>query len=410
MTAVPPGGLARRVAGFAGIPFLSLVIPFLFLPLLARVAGPESWLAIAVGQSTGAFAALVISLGVNTVGPTAVARAAEAERPALLRDSLRARLVLFPPVTVAAVAVAALLAPAGHALDASLMAVALALSGLASTWFLVGVGRPALIVLVELLPRAAATAAAAALLVATGVVTWYPALLIVAAVAGTGGYLARALRGASRVPPRPVRAVLRENLSATAIELAGGAYNSLAVSFVGAVAPVASAAVYVSGDKLYRMGQYAASALGNATQGWVVAAGDDQFPARARRALGVHAVLGAAGLGAFALLGPLLSGVLFGAEVAIDEATALGFGVAALAISMGTGLGRVVLVALGARREFLVCVLVGAATGVPAILVLGALYGAPGGAWGLALGELASTTLQAIFAARRWPRSAAASA
>jgi O-antigen/teichoic acid export membrane protein len=403
-------GLLRRVVGFAGLPFLSLITPFLFLPLLARIAGADSWLAIAVGQSAGAFAALVVSLGYNTVGPTLVARATPADRPEVLRQSLPARLALAVPATALAMVVAVLVAPAGHGLEAALMAFALALSGLSATWFMVGIGRVSHILAYDLAPRIAATLAAAALLVATGVVLWYPVLLIVAALTGTVAYLVRTVgRGNLRPRRGDTGRMLRANASAMAIELAGGAYNSLAVTFVGATAAVGQAAAYVSGDKLYRMSQYAASALGNATQGWVVDDGGTHFAARARRALLAHGILGLLAFAAFATLGPWLTGLLFGAEVAIDEMTALGFGVASFGIAMGTGLGRVVLVGLGARREFLVCVLLGAAAGVPAILVLAALHGAAGGAWGLAIGELVSVTAQSIAVVRQWRRRAAVS-
>jgi HemY protein len=43
----PHGGLLRRVIGFAGLPFIALATPLLFLPVLARIAGAEAWLAIA---------------------------------------------------------------------------------------------------------------------------------------------------------------------------------------------------------------------------------------------------------------------------------------------------------------------------------------------------------------------------
>jgi O-antigen/teichoic acid export membrane protein len=403
-------GLLRRVVGFAGLPFLSLITPFLFLPLLARIAGADSWLAIAVGQSAGAFAALVISLGYNTVGPTLVARATPADRPEVLRESLPGRLALAVPATALAMVVAVLVAPVGRGLEAVLMALALALSGLSATWFMVGIGRVSHILAYDLAPRIAATLVAAALLVATGVVLWYPVLLIAAALAGTVAYLVRTVGRANLRPRRgDTGRMLRANASAMAIELAGGAYNSLAVTFVGATAAVGQAAAYVSGDKLYRMSQYAASALGNATQGWVVDDGGSHFAARARRALLAHGILGLLAFAAFATLGPWLTGVLFGAEVAIDGMTALGFGVASFGIAMGTGLGRVVLVGLGARRDFLVCVLLGAAAGVPAILVLAALNGAAGGAWGLAIGELVSVTAQSIAVLRQWRRRTAIS-
>lgn len=401
----------RRILAFAGLPFLSLLTPFLFLPILARLAGAEAWLAIAVGQSVGGFAGLVVALGYNTVGPTVVARAAEADRPELLRRSLAPRALLLVPAAALAAVVSALIAPPGHAVEAVLMAIALALFGVSASWYMVGLGRPSLIVLVDILPRLVATLVAAAILVATGAVVAYPILLIVATLASTIGYAARVVgaRGLATVRRGELRETIRQHGSALAIELTGGAYNSLAVAFVGAAAAPAAAATYVSGDKLYRVGQYSASALGNALQGWVVEAGAGVFGARVRLALLAHVVLGALGFAAFALLGAPLSALLFGPEVAIDEATALGFGVAAFQIVLGTGIGRVVLVALGARRRFLVSVLVGAAVGVPSILGFSAVYGAPGGAWGLALGETASVVCQAAFAVLAW-RSRSSSA
>ena len=400
-------GLARRVLAFAGLPFLSLVTPFLFLPILARVAGADAWLAIAVGQSVGAFAALFIALGYNTVGPTMVALVGPPDRAAVLRRSVLPRLAIFIPGAIIAIVIAALIAPEANRVDAAIMALAMALTGLSSAWYMVGLGRARLIVGYEILPRIIATAFAAAALLLLGQVIWYPVLLVAASVVSVVWFLLRTVGAVELRHSRPgeVREVLRENRTAMVTEVAGGAYNSLAVSFVSITATTVQAAAYVSGDKLYRIGQYSVSALGNALQGWVVEDEARDFTNRAKRSLLIHLGLGLLGFAAFALLGPPLSGLLFGADVAIDEATALGFGAATIGIALGTALGRVILVGLGARREFMTCVLIGATVGVPAILLLAANFGAAGGAWGLALGEAASVTGQAIYALRRWPRS-----
>jgi len=406
----PAQGFARRILAFAGLPFLSLLTPFLFLPVLARLAGADAWLAVAIGQSVGGFAGLVVALGFNTVGPTAVARADATQRPELLRRSLAPRALLFIPAAAVAAVVAVLVAPASHGAEAALMAIALALFGVSPSWYMVGLGRASLLVVVDILPRLAATLLAAVLLLTTGSVLWYPILLILATLASGVGYATRVVgvRGLVTVHRGEVGATMRESGSALAIEVAGGAYNALAVAFVGGAATAAQAASYVSGDKLYRIGQYSASALGNALQGWVVEAGTASLAHRVRLALVAHAALGVLGFTAFAVLGVPLSGLLFGSQVAIDQATAFGFGVAAFNIVLGTGIGRVVLIALGARRRFLASVLVGAGVGVPSILVLASLHGAAGGAWGLALGESASVLCQAVFAILAWrarPRS-----
>src|SRR5690606_1698740 len=197
------------------------------------------------------------------------------------------------------------------------------LAGLSSTWYMVGLGRAGLIVVYDLVPRFLATLLAAGLLIAVGSVIWYPALLLVATVAGGAAFILRTVgaRNAIAVRRGELGATLRDHRSAMAIEVAGGAYNSLAVTLVTVGTSVAQAATYVSGDKLYRIGQYSVSALGNALQGWAVEAGPDAFRRRARTSVLAHLALGLLGFAAFALLGPWLSGVLFGEVVRIDQAT-----------------------------------------------------------------------------------------
>ena len=407
-TPAPVGrGLARRVLAFAGLPFLSLVTPFLFLPLLARVAGADAWLAIAVGQSIGGFFALAVSLGFNTVGPALVALTPDEGRASVLLSSIRARLVVFVPSAVLAAVIAALVVPPGFGLVGALMSLAMVLTGLSSSWYMIGLGRASLIAVFEIAPRIVATLAAAVVLVVSSSVLWYPAFLIVASVASILGFAVWTIgwRGLRRPGSSPVREILLANRSAVATELAAGAYNSLAVTFVSLTASVAQAASYVVGDKLYRIGQYSVSALGNALQGWVVENNREQFAQRAKRSFLLHGALGLCGLAAFGLLGPWLSVFLFGSTVAIDLPTALGLGVATLGIALGTTLGRITLVGLGARREFMTSVFIGAAVGTTSILVLSGLHGAAGGAWGLALGEAASVTAQALFLRRVWRRS-----
>ncbi|GMA90032.1 hypothetical protein GCM10025869_05610 [Homoserinibacter gongjuensis] len=123
---------------------------------------------------------------------------------------------------------------------------------------------------------------------------------------------------------------------------------------------------------------------------------------RLRVAILLHLALGAAGLLAFALLGPWLTAALFGQAVAIDEITALGFGVATIGISLGTASGRIGLITLGARHAFMTCVLVASALGVVGLLIGAAVWGAPGAAWGLGVAELASGIGQTLVLLAVW--------
>lgn len=396
--------LARRLLSFSTIPAASALIPFLVLPILAYNAGAGPWVAVAVGQSVGGFFALAVSLGLNVVGPTLVSLAPEAERPELFATGTRARLAVALPGAVMAAIVAALLAPGADAPIAATMAVAITLGGLSSAWFLIGLGRPLPLILFELLPRAAATALGGAIILVGGPVLWYPALLLLAIAGGIAAYAATVMKPRALVCGdwRASLAFARLHLAAAATETVSGAYTTLAVSLVSAGTTTGQAAAYVSGDKLFRMGQTVVGAQGNALQGWVVEEDRAHFGARARKALVLHALLGVLGFAAFALIGPWLTGVLFrGKEM--DTATAILFGAAILCISLTTSLGRHVLVPLGRTRAIFVSVVAGAVVGVPLTLALSTLWGSVGGATGLASAEVVVLLVQVgyVFAARK---------
>jgi hypothetical protein len=199
-----------------------------------------------------------------------------------------------------------------------------------------------------------------------------------------------------------VRAVLRRHPPAVIAESAAGVYNSLAVAIVASIAPAGEAAHYISGDKAYRIGQYSVGALGNALQGWVVEAREGGLGRRLRIVILLHASMGMVGLAAFGVLGPLLTDLLFGPDVAIGETTAFGFGVAILGIALGTAFGRIGLITIGARKAFMTCVLAASVTGAVALLIGGALWGAEGAAWALGMTELLSALAQGTLLAVLW--------
>lgn len=404
--------LTRRILAFAGIPFLSLLAPFLFLPVLARVAGADAWVAIAVGQSIGGFAALIAGLGYPTLAPPRVAIADAPNRRRILATSLHARLPVWIAVAVVAALIAYVVAPANHRAEALAMAIVMSTAALSPTWYWIGVGRALPILAAEVVPRMLASLAATVVLLSGGGAIWYPILLAVAMIVGPAWvYVRIAGRDLISVSRAEVVGVLREHPPAIIAESAAGAYNALAVTLVAAVAPVMQAAAYVSGDKSYRIGQYAVSSLGNALQGWVAEALRE--PAllvhRIRVAVMLHAGLGAVGLLAFATLGPWLTRLLFGGSVAIDLPTALGFGVATLGIALGTACGRIGLITLGARRTFMFCVLAASGLGIAGLLAGGALWGAAGAAWGLGIAELASGVGQGLLLLRLMRRSSSSS-
>jgi O-antigen/teichoic acid export membrane protein len=400
---VDGAALARRIVAFAGVPFLSLLAPFIFLPVLARMASADVWVAIALGQSVGGFAALAAGLGFSTLAPPIIAAASTQERRRLLATSLHLRLPVWFIANTVGVIVALILAPVANRGEAAAMAGAMSIAALAPTWFWIGVGRALPILWTEVLPRLAATLAATGILLAGGGAIWYPVFLAVAMLAGPAVvYLRVAGSELTRVDRTEVVAVLRRHPPAVIAETAAGIYNALAVTIVASVTPVAQAARYVSGDKAYRIGQYSVSALGNALQGWVVEAREAAIARRLRIVILLHASLGVVGLAGFGMLGPWLTRVLFGSDVAIDRLAAFGFGVAILGITLGTAFGRIGLITIGARHAFMTCVVAASVVGSAGLVVGGSLWGAAGAAWALGIAEVLSGLAQGAVLAVLW--------
>lgn len=397
--------LGKRIVGFAFVPFLSLLAPFFFLPILSRIGSADVWVAVALGQSLGGVAALVASFGYPTIAPPLVSRASEAARRRLLATSIHVRLPLWAAAATVASIVAALVASDSGRAAASAMAAAMSLAALAPTWYWIGVGRAMPILWFEVLPRMAATVAATGLLLAGGSVMWYPALLAVAMAVGPAAvYWRHAGAELSTVDREDVRAVLRRHTPGMVAESSAGIYNTLAVAIVTIVAPVAAAAMYVSGDKAYRIGQYSVGSLGNAFQGWVAESRDRGLARRLAVAVTLHAAMGLAGFAAFAALGPWLTDVVFGGDVAITRTVAVGFGAAILGISLGTAFGRIGLIVIGARKPYMTCVVSSSVVGAAGLVIGGALWGASGAAAALGATELLSGVAQGVVLAVLWRR------
>ncbi len=397
--------LGRRIVGFGVVPFLSLLAPFIFLPVLARVANTDVWVAIALGQSVGGVAALVAGFGYPTLAPPVVAAASIPQRRRLLATSLHVRLPVWFAAAAVASTVAGLLAPDANRAEAAAMAAAMSLAALAPTWFWIGVGRAMPILWYEVLPRMAATLTATGILLLGGPVIWYPLLLSVAMLAGlTVVYLRNARPELTKVDRAGVRAVLRGHPPGAIAETAAGVYNSLAVAIVASVTATAEVASFIAGDKAYRIGQYSVGALGNALQGWVVEAREHGLARRLRIVIVLHVALGVSGLAAFGFLGPWATDVLFGPSVAINRGIAWGLGIAILGIALGTAVGRIGLITIGARKAFMTCVLAASAVGAAGLFTGGALWGATGAAWALGITELLSGLAQGTVLAVLWRR------
>ncbi|WP_210480599.1 lipopolysaccharide biosynthesis protein [Naasia sp. SYSU D00948] len=384
----------RRLAGFAGLPLLSALAPFVLLPLVARTGGVDGWTAVSIGQSVGMTAGVVVSYGWTLSGPSRLARAAFEDRPALYADSVLSRLLLLIVVSPIAAWVSGALTAREDGL-AMAVAVAFTLGGLSPAWYSIGLGRPSYIARYEVLPRTIAVAALLVLIPLTGELLLYPLLLALATVGGVIAYSHRIGRLSRRLLRRNAFAALRSDWVSASTVVAASAYSSTSVALLGVTSPASAVAGYSSGEKIYRLGLLAVQALSNSLQAWVAEQRPQGLTRRMLYALAAHVALGASGLAGLALVGPPVAALLFGPDLAPEPATMVYLGLAYLAVAANTATGRLILVPLGLTRHVLLSTLAGAATGVVAILSLSAMFGESGAAAGLAVGEAAVVLVQA---------------
>ncbi|WP_408899071.1 polysaccharide biosynthesis C-terminal domain-containing protein [Nocardioides sp. R1-1] len=378
------GSPAARVLGFTLATVLPAAATLVSLPVLAHAVDRPTWAGLAVGQSVGGLASLVAAGGWALTGPAAVAGASTAARRSLYEASLRLRVaVALVVVPVGMLVTFLLVADSARPLSLAVSASS-SLVALSPRWFLVGVGTARDVLRFEALPVAAAHLVAAAAIAAGASPLVFPAATTAAYVAAALA-LAVVVRRPGTADPS-VRVSWRSRWAPTATEVVGGAYSTVNVALVSVQVSVAALAGYASGWKLYQWGIVVVAGACQALQGWVATGAADRAR-RFRTALALHAAIGTAGLAGFLLLGGPLTSVLFGEALAAPGAVSAWFGGAVLFLSLNSSLGRHVLVASGRVDAVLRSTLVGAAFGVPAILVLADRYGAVGGAAGLALTE-----------------------
>lgn len=407
--------MAKRIGAFAGLPLLSSLAPFLLLPYIARVGGQGTWNALAVGQAVGSLAAILVALGWTLSGPARVAGTSDPElRRRLYAISLLTRLVAFAVCLPALAGIAALYGGAGHFWETFLMAGAQAAAGLSPAWYCIATGEAGKIARYDVLPRIISTLVCIPVLLATGMIMLYPAAILAGGLLGTFFFTRRYSKRQdyADLHALPVIKEIWALRAASGTTMAAAAYSATPVLVVAAAALPSGLAVFVSAEKLFRIGLMAVGALGSSLQGWVAEIEGDHLKRR-KFSLLSHTVLGLAGLAGLALLGPLVTQLLFGQPLAADVATCFWFGVAFLFVSINTSTGSHWLVPAGRIRAVFWSTVAGAAIGLPAMLFLSIFMQGAGGALGLAIGEFVVCAVQGaalLCSARRNRRNPASSA
>jgi len=379
-----------RLAGFTGLPLLSLTTPFLLLPVLSRIAGADGWSSIVAGQAVGTFGATLIAWGWNIQGTVQVARNASPQfRAELYRESIRVRLLLsvvfFPLVAV----IAGLLAVPELRLEAIAMSWTTAVAGLSPGWFCIGVGKPGLLAVYDTVPRVIATVAATPIILVTGKIWLYAPLLMVAVAWSLISFHRRVVPEATGTFSRwgNTGGTLKSQAGAAGISVSGNMYAATPVPMAQGLVQPAAASGFGSADTLYRFGLFSVMALGNTLQGWTLEKSDDTAKKRHFMAIWSHVGLGIVGGALLATLGPLATEILFGAQVRASAATCIFYGLSFLFISASSPLMRNLLIPFGGQRLILVWTALSALLGLAVMLAAGANQWTDGIAFGMALSE-----------------------
>lgn len=390
--------LGYRLAGFGGLPLISMITPLLVLPVLGRIAGKSGWASLATGESIGTFAAIVIAYGWNVAGPPRIALTTDrVGRATLYRESLVVRgalaVVAVPVIGVLCV----LLAADGYVVPTVLMGLSGAVTGLSFAWYSVGAGDPRSIAVYEAIPRVVSAALAAGIIVVTRQLAVYPLMAATVSLGGILLFSRRTLRGVElpRLSRRDIGRLLVRDKALAGIDVAGGAYATVPVPLVSAFSIAAVASSYASSDKLYKFGLYIPITLGNAFQSWTVEGPVSGRARRLRTALAAHILVGLVGWAFLTVAGPPVSALLFGSEVASDRAVCFWLGATFLIVSTRISLTRHLLVPIGHIRVVFVATVVGAVCGVPLIGLASWWIGPVGAALGLLVSEILTTGILA---------------
>jgi hypothetical protein len=362
----------------------------LVLPTIASATSDAGWAAIAIGQSIGMFAMVVVVYGWTINGPIKAARATSAQLPVLYHDSLVARGTLLAPAAATATLAAWLSAPAGWGGYAAAVSLSFTVGGLSSAWLCIGLGRPMWIVYSETLPRLGFSLLAAFFIGQGGSLWWYPVLLGVGTVLGVVGFSMLAVR-----PVRPqagertrLTTLLSRQSPSAVTTIVGATYAVGAIFLASTVTSTSEIAELSSADRIYRLATVGITIAASLLTPWI-AVQDETTGRRTRSAILMMSAIGLVGLPAITFLAPLAASTLFGADLEPSRATCLAYGLAFLGVAVSTTLGQHYLVPRGREVDYMTGSVLAAVVGAPSILLLAARFGATGAATGLAVSELA---------------------
>lgn len=391
-----------KLVGFGSSVIVLAIASLAAIPAMVEAAGGSGWGAIALGQSIGAIAAVVLAYGWGLSGPAKIALASSSERRAEYIDSIKVKSVLILPVCLASAGAAGYLESSHRSLAIAGAAQA-ATIGLTGNWYFVGVARPYLMLILETVPRAMGTVVAIVAMKHGASAVIGLGCIVGGMAAGfacvTTYVLSSTPRGSlepDRAPRRRLVRVLASQRHGVTSHLLSTVYLAVPIVFVATFAP-ASQPVFALADKIQRQLTSALAPGVTVLQGWVPRASTGATIRRSNAAIGASLLSGLV-LAALIVAGaPHLMGWLSAGQIAMTWPLIVLMTACIVVGFVEAVLSRAVLASFDRLNAVATATLVSTLIGLPAVALGAKLYGAIGALSAVLAGLLVRLTIELVM-------------
>lgn len=390
--------LIARLGTYTAAVAVTSIVGLLAIPVVVTQAGDVIWGIVAVAQTLAALLGVLVSFGWGTTGPAMVAGMDAADRPQMFLDSLVTRLYLGLLAVPLAVLVPFLLTGPGYRGAMIAACLVYLIPFLGGAWYFVGEARPKRLILCDALPAGLGNLAGVAGILLT------QDIFVFIACQGFFNLVGVSLSARLIVRSAPERLVLDPSLRSAVRRLPPQLHGVITAAtsslYVGAPLLLVSAflptvrEVYAMAERFVRYGQIALGPVVQVLQGSIAAADKEVERSRIRRTTLVAPLLGLVGGVLIALILPAGSALLSAGAIVVGYELSAPIGIVFAGIAVSSIVGLACLIPLGEGRSLAASTVVGAAIGVPLIVLAAIFTGPVAVAWSVAVSEVIVATYQ----------------
>ena len=375
------------------------------IPAILSVAGGLIWNSIIVAQGVGGIASVAGAFGWGATGPTMVATSTALGRRQLYAESLVARIYLSLPIIF--VLLLGLAISTGLSPVTVIAALSAYVPGLSATWYFTGESKPMRLLMLDTLPKTTSTAVGLLTMLAFENVLLLVALQLLGALVAVVLSAFMILRrtfdtNSSRIEvawhPATIWLTLRTQLAGVTTTLTSSLYVNAPPILANAFGP-AVAIPFNLGYKLFRYVLMGLLPLNQVMQGWVPS---NKRLVEPRVRLGARVTFAAAAFAGIMswIIMPPLGSWMSAAKIELEYGMAGFFGLGIFSVVLSQYTGLTVLMMMRLRKQVALSTLLGAAVGLPGIVVGGTYFGASGAAAALGVAETAVLGAQILWILR----------